>query len=217
MKIDVIFYKNENGKFIDTPGSSGASIWNFKTTALDEPLILYNSNAPLIKNGFNQYINSSQKYLHKLVSLYGEAMNNDGYLRFLVLMMLIESLIFDDDKQGIRYKIRRFCAVLLGDTIDESERIYKDIGTLYNIRSEIVHSAKFDKLLPKMVEYLSLVSSELINTLILLKYDHKDALYLTTKYGFGQRKLIFKERNVKLNKRFFDSKLKITFGIKADE
>lgn len=208
IKIDIEFYENSKGLMVDMPGNDSISIWGFNSKDLERPLMLHNSSKTVISRNFKEYNNRPPEYIQKLIGIYCAAMNQKGYVRFLTMMMIIESLITEDN-QGVKYKVRRLCAVLLGNSIEASRIIFDNVGKLYDIRSGIVHSAKFDKLIPEKTEYLSLVCSEIINTLLYLRYNDGEISDVATKYGFGQRNLIFKEKKVNIDSRFFDNEIRL--------
>jgi len=64
-------------------------------------------------------------------------------LVFLSLMISLETLL-NPGPQELRYRISRNAAVLLGEGKERCKELFKDLGRLYDIRSEIVHNGRID-------------------------------------------------------------------------
>lgn len=133
----------------------------------------------------------------KLMDVYIAATaNTHDYLRFVLFMMLIETLIVDDETQGITFKIRRTCAVLLGFSEKLSDTIFSNINKLYAVRSKIVHSADSKTLTDEKLYYLHAIVCAVLQTFIVADIDLKRVFSTTNKFGFGQRPLLLKQYGV---------------------
>ena len=77
---------------------------------------------------------------------------NPLHLNFLSVMIGFEVLMGADNRE-IVHQIARNVAVLLSEDNESGEKIYKDIKSLYDIRSRLVHDGKASKLtISKMLE-----------------------------------------------------------------
>lgn len=63
------------------------------------------------------------------------------HLQFLCLMIALES-IFNVGENELTYRVSRNAAILLGDNVQSSERIMREIQSLYKKRSILVHTGK---------------------------------------------------------------------------
>jgi uncharacterized Ntn-hydrolase superfamily protein len=63
---------------------------------------------------------------------------------FLLYAIALESLILaENEKDELLYRLRTRTSHLLGEGIESRKKIYKRLGDLYGIRSQIVHSGKY--------------------------------------------------------------------------
>ena len=84
------------------------------------------------------------KVFQELIGLYGRAYGEGKYyFKYLLLFMIVESFISDSDNGSIVYKLRRMCATLIGEDMEQCQAIYKGASDAYNIRSKLVHRANF--------------------------------------------------------------------------
>ncbi len=65
----------------------------------------------------------------------------DMGLKFLSLMMALETLLIPSPHE-LRYRVSRNAAVLLGDNREDANRIFRELKTLYNKRSKLVHEGR---------------------------------------------------------------------------
>lgn len=121
-------------------------------------------------------------------------------MQFLTLMNALEVLLKIGNTE-LSYKLSRNGAILLGKDKDTSERIYKTLKCLYNIRSSIVHTGKpkqrknTDKPLDEqMIENISILreyvrdSIKEVNFIIKKEGKNKEEiLEMLNEYGFGER------------------------------
>lgn len=137
-------------------------------------------------------------YRHFLSLYYRAYTEETDYFKYLLLFIVIESFITGDDKMGVTYKIRRFCAVIAGDNLHDSQLIYDKTSEAYNVRSSLVHNAKNKLPEARYLPYLHSLVCEL-GILILIGNLNKETLFnLTTTLGFGQRNQLIKDRVFKV-------------------
>jgi len=205
-ELSVTFYmKQRKRKKLQIPSTS---VWPLDIDkSLDNPLRISGAQIPLINTLLINYFNSRENQaFNKLGTIYFEAITQEKrYLKLLILMMIVESLITGDDNQGISYKIRRLCAVILGSSGEMSQQIFDNVSKIYSVRSKIVHSADERKLTEKMVDYLHYVVCELLNTILISNCEPKTLFDYTTRYGFGDRKKLIKDLGLKSDRRFIDN------------
>lgn len=64
---------------------------------------------------------------------------------FLLYVIALESLLLSDsDNQELSYRLRLRLAHLLGETYTKRNELFEEMGRLYKIRSNLVHSGKFE-------------------------------------------------------------------------
>jgi hypothetical protein len=132
-------------------------------------------------------------------------------LQFLTLMNALEVLLKSGNAE-LKYRLSRNGAVLLGKDKGESEKIYKELRCLYDIRSSIVHtgepkecekSSEKRKTLnsDQMVENISILRKHVRDSIkemnFVIKKDKKnktEILKMLNKCGFGERSWRFKDR-----------------------
>jgi|GEM_PF-6784070 len=86
----------------------------------------------------------SLKYVQiALLNYVSTYFQNQLHMAFISLFMSLET-IGSKSHNEITYRIRRNCAVINGNTLEESRVIFANVGTLYDLRSSIVHGAKID-------------------------------------------------------------------------
>ncbi|MBL7153578.1 MAG: hypothetical protein ISS79_07655 [Phycisphaerae bacterium] len=109
-------------------------------------------------------------------------------LSFLSLMIAMEILFKPKDaRQELTYRVSRNTAVLLGKSIDEGDRIFKEIKSLYSKRSKLVHTG--DNTIISQADVLNLrrYVRESIKEILRTQMDKKTLLELLNSCGFGQR------------------------------
>lgn len=104
-------------------------------------------------------------------------------LAFLTLMIGVEA-IFNDGNQELKYRITRGMAVLLGSTYDSHE-IYDSIRTLYDKRSQLVHTGRCKDLTFDDVGRLRFLLRASILKLLDLRITKDNLSRLLTISGFG--------------------------------
>jgi hypothetical protein len=63
---------------------------------------------------------------------------------FLLYAIALESLVLiEGDKEELKYRLQIRIAHLLGNTVEGRRELSSEVGRLYNIRSQIVHSGRF--------------------------------------------------------------------------
>lgn len=104
-------------------------------------------------------------------------------LAFLTLMIGVEA-IFNDGNQELKYRITRGMAVLLGSTYGSHE-IYDSIRTLYDKRSQLVHTGRCKDLTFDDVGRLRFLLRASILKLLDLRITKDNLSRLLTISGFG--------------------------------
>jgi len=107
-------------------------------------------------------------------------------LAFLCLMISLEAILNPGESE-LRYRVSRNTAVLLGESQEEAGNIYKEVRSLYDKRSKLVHTGK-GKIVSqedvlKLRDYVR-KSIRKINSTGNNKQNLLDAL---NTYGFGER------------------------------
>jgi len=110
-------------------------------------------------------------------------------LAFLSLMISIDALFGDFSE--LKYRVSRNTAVLLGNNIDESQKIFDDMNELYKKRSAIAHGGKDGKKVEsKDVLKLRNYVRESIKSIGKLRLNRKELLDILNQSGFGQSPLL---------------------------
>ena len=155
-----------------------------------------------IKDYFHYY-DSSLDDINKLITMFLERYETISYLipafnsyissflvnfkdmEYLSLCISLETVV--EAHTELNYRIKRNLAVLLSVDHDFGERIFKNVGFIYSLRSKIAHSGKFKE--TKIDEYLpylrSLASLTIIELLKLNMQSLTDLNNLLTKIGYG--------------------------------
>lgn len=145
----------------------------------------------LLGNFLTQKIENS---VRKIIQVYQHALNSPhNYMRFLLFVTIVESLIKDDTTTGISFKQSRMMAILIGQSEIESNFIFKNYKEIYKKRNALVHTGVFE-VEGFVVEYLQYLICELIISLLLMNNEKiKDVFSWTVPLAFGERhKLIDK-------------------------
>lgn len=139
-------------------------------------------------------LSKTPTYRHFLSLYYRAYIEETDFFKYLLLFITIESFITGDDKTGVTYKIRRFCAVIAGDSLHDSQLIYDKTAEAYSVRSSLVHNAKNKLPEARYLQYLHSLVCEL-GILILIGNLNKETLFnMTTALGFGQRNQLIKDK-----------------------
>ena len=110
-------------------------------------------------------------------------------LTFLSLMISIDALFGDFSE--LKYRVSRNTAVLLGNNIDESQKIFSDMNELYKKRSAVAHGGKDGKIVEsKDVIKLRNYVRESIKLINKLHLNRKELLNVLNQSGFGQSPLL---------------------------
>lgn len=154
----------------------------------------------------NYFKVNANKNLEHLMDVYITAIRaKQPFVRFLMFVMMAEMLVVDDTNTGVSYKIRRVCAVLLGNDNKDSELLFENLKNIYEVRSKIVHSAEFNKLTWEKIDYMHTLACEILNTFLLGAIDLNQLFRTSTKYGFGQRQQFLVEFGIASDERFEDN------------
>ncbi|MDD5178508.1 MAG: HEPN domain-containing protein [Candidatus Nanoarchaeia archaeon] len=104
-------------------------------------------------------------------------------LAFLLNMIALE-ILFNDGPMELKYKISRNAAVLLGKNIDDFKIIFKDIKSLYDLRSGLVHSGISNKIKDDDLIRLQDYIRRSIKKIADLKLDKKELIDFLNSKGF---------------------------------
>ncbi|AXT19800.1 hypothetical protein D7030_01415 [Flavobacteriaceae bacterium AU392] len=149
------------------------------------------------------YYDSSIDDINRLITIFTERYEHISYLipafnsyissflmnfkdmEYLSLCISLETVV--EATTELNYRIKRNIAVLLSEEDTFGERIFKNVGLIYGLRSKIAHSGKFKE--SKINEYLpylrSLASMTIIELLKLNIQNLTDLNNLLTKIGYG--------------------------------
>jgi hypothetical protein len=151
----------------------------------------------------------------KLAGIYHEAYKeNTDYVKYLLFMMFIESLVVDNATVGVGYKIARMCGVLTGDTKDKAGDIFSDMKKAYNIRSKLVHSAANELHKGNYLLFTHAIVSELICTIILNGFETNNLFSKTTAMGFGDQVQFSRQHKLKSFLCYFTNEMILGTGLK---
>jgi len=177
--------------------SEWEKIFNYYNSKKDGDLFyLLNDDlrfANRLSKNFNR-LYTSNKSFPELIGLYGRAYGEDKYyFKYLLLFMIIESFISDSDNGTINYKLRRMCATLIGQDMEQCRAIYKGASDAYNIRSKLVHRANF-KIDRTYLLFVHSMVCEILLLLLVCGIDKSEVFDKSTQMGFGQRNILVKEK-----------------------
>jgi hypothetical protein len=116
-----------------------------------------------LRLAFERFGNADGHYISGVVDHYLQSYQ--GAIRthrYLSLAMAIETIL--PKMPEITYRVRRTVAVLLGESRENCERLYKQVNDLYSLRSEIIHGESFD--LNKVRHYLPVIEGVVSRLLI---------------------------------------------------
>jgi len=151
----------------------------------------------------------------KLLGIYYEACEEKrSHVRYLLLIMFIESLVLDDETAGVGYKLARMCAVLVGDNKSDANEIFIRVKQCYTVRSRLVHSATNQIHTGNYLLFIHSVVSEILITIILNKLETKDLFKNTTSMAFGDRSKIWGSLKIKNMYAFFSNEMNFILDLK---
>jgi hypothetical protein len=182
------------------------SIWDNINVGdgVENPFLISKREAEEFYFFYDSYLKKhkeNDKEFRKLENIYRAAINNkDPFIKFIILMTVVECLI--EGKDEVTYKIRRVTAILLGTYDKSSEIIFKNMGILYNDRSNFVHNGDVENLTIKKIEYHHNLVCAIFGTLLLGNISLTTLAEKTNKYGFGQRQQLLAEYGIKEDANF---------------
>lgn len=142
---------------------------------------------------FNQLVTKNKSF-PALLGLYQRAYGEKKiYFKHLLLLMIIESLIEGSGKDNITYKLRRLCASVIGTNQFQCQRIFDVAGKAYDLRSDLVHKAKFS-IEPQMLLFVHSMVCELLLFMLVSGIEKKDLFNQSTMLGYGQRNTLVKQK-----------------------
>ena len=160
--------------------------------AKNEPIFI---NKLLKKYSLNQ----RSEALKKSLTIYQEAfLEKKRYVRYILLMMIIESLIVSDEKTGVIYKVRRISAILVGWNKETCQGIYDKMSQAYVIRSKLIHAGKNSLHEGNYLKFINSIVSEILILMLLNENSEKrDFFSLSTELGFGDKHKLIKDNTLK--------------------
>jgi hypothetical protein len=105
-------------------------------------------------------------------------------MAFLTLMICLETL-FNPGGSEVRYRLSRNVAVLLGETAEESEDLFKRVSGNYDMRSQMVHTGKTDSLLQEDIHKLRELCRVAIKRLVECNLEKNALLQSLNARGYG--------------------------------
>lgn len=180
--------------------------------ALDETLILA-GDMNLLYLLFDSYLlktaedNFHEDDIHfiRLLNVYRTAIRTRAeFVRFILFMTMADMLVVSNGKD-VKNKLRNVTSKLLGSDYVGSNTIHTNMGSLYNIRSGIVHSAKLNGLNNFTLRYMHFVACEILNTFLLGPINLETIFSISERYKLGDRKNILAEYGITDDKRFIDT------------
>jgi len=189
----------------------------YSALEVNDILSFYTSDYKRINNLLNKFFTlRSPDFYKRLLNLYVTAYNEErDYFKFLMLFMIVESLIVDDENTGVVYKIRRLCAVLVGDSIDMSDLIFQKIAKAYAVRSTFVHSAKNTVHEGRYLPFLQSIVCELLITLMLIEPKDDKIFALTNRLGFGVKSSLIKDKGLRGYQVLMNNRMHIHRNLKV--
>ena len=109
-------------------------------------------------------------------------------LSFLLLMIGLESL-FNQSGSEITYKVSRYSAVLLGNTVEECRSIFAEVRSLYGLRSKIIHGTPGLVVKDEDVSTLRSLLRDSIKKISVAKSSKHDLLEELDARGYGGKSL----------------------------
>ncbi len=156
-----------------------------------ELFYLAKKEAPFVNILFKKYLYSQKPpEFVQTIRIYIQAFEESRpYIKYITLMIIIESLIISDETQGVSYKIRRLCAVLLGATIDECRNLFEKMKKAYEVRSKYVHNAQYKLNEGNFLKFIHSVVSELMIYIIATDFAAPKQNYFewSNEMGYGSR------------------------------
>jgi hypothetical protein len=140
---------------------------------------------------FQNYLNIG--YFKNVATAYLSSFHqNFKTMEFISLCISLESII--EGKQELNYRIKRNVAILIGQDKQTSKLIFKNIGKIYDLRSSIVHSSKYDEsALEQYLPYLRDIVSVLLIEIIFQNISDLATLNnILTENGFGDKQSLSK-------------------------
>ena len=128
---------------------------------------------PVSERVFTQLVNSSFNSLSNAVEFYLLYLSEPQIrTRLLYLSICLESILLNDEGEGISYKLGLRCAHLISNPEKNiiKENIYTEVKNIYNLRSKIIHGSNYRRESEKIIsKSLGKTTSELDHILILEK------------------------------------------------
>lgn len=112
------------------------------------------------------------------------------HFAYITLCMSLENLVHGS--QELSYRLKRISAIIAGDTEENCRTIFKNLTSVYTLRSKIVHGETYSTqdVLNKIDYLRGLVSRILVELLLHNVIKNKELGDIITTLGYGYRNLI---------------------------
>jgi len=110
-------------------------------------------------------------------------------LEFITLMIVMETL-FNDGNAELSLRISRGCAVLLGTSVEHSQKIFDNVKSLYKKRSTLIHTGDKKKITPGDLLLLKKYVREALRRILVLGVEKLQLSKQLLRYGFGDAEKI---------------------------
>lgn len=165
-----------------------------------------------IKKGDIEHINEYMKHhcLNHQHSYLNLALNNfqksydinEPHLEFLILIIVLEG-IFNYGRQESTQKVARGCAVLLGKTKPLSQRIFKDVKSLYAKRSRLLHEGDSDSIQDNDILLLKNYARKSLRHCLAMDLTKEELIKRLNESGFGSSRDFIGKGRTALQKNLF--------------
>ncbi|WP_018757195.1 HEPN domain-containing protein [Paenibacillus terrigena] len=115
-------------------------------TKTNEAIYKFNNiNAELINSVFNEFsLPIDNEVLNLLLVNYDYSFYVPDDVAILILVSCLEIIYHPGDKDELKFRIARNATIFLGTNEEESTLLFDEIKKLYDIRSSLVHTGKFN-------------------------------------------------------------------------
>jgi hypothetical protein len=176
-----------------------------------ELFYLAKKEAPLVNTLLRKCLYSQKPpEFIQIVRIYIEAFTESRpYIKYITLMIIIESLIVSDESQGVSYKIRRLCAVLLGTTIEECRSLFEKMKKAYEVRSKYIHNAQYKLHEGNFLKFVHSIVSELLIYIIATDFAAPKQNYFewSNEMAYGSRHEKITDKKLKKFQHLFMNEL----------
>ena len=170
-------------------GETEINILPWRQNDMRQPLKVESQQLPALEKLFEVYFKTGiPKYLiHCIDSYTSHFYEWKMSLAYLSLCICFEALA--EGKEQVTYRVRRNLSIINGTTIEMSDSVYRNVGLLYDLRSQIVHGEEYD--VPLLEEYLPylkvLIASTILEMISQNIADRQELNDRINRIGFGEK------------------------------